>query len=182
MNRTISKKQKLSYRAFIFWSLIALLTLTFIVLVIVRFVGSREKTLSDNLINLRGEEVLSQEGTYYVYVYSRVGVTENKLELEKAADLEKLIDNYITYVKKHSNATKIYGMVIESSGTGNYGNYTRLVFGDATTDVVGATRFEDLWIHAEDLPIVMKIENKRVTKAFLAENEIREELDKAMGG
>ncbi|HEY8396188.1 MAG TPA: hypothetical protein VIK96_05360 [Bacilli bacterium] len=180
MNRAISKKTKPSHRVIIFWSIIGLLTLTFIALVIVRFINSREATISDSLINLKEEQVLNQEGTYYVYVYSRVGVTEDKLELEKAKDLETLINNYITYVKKHSNANKIYGMVVDS-GTGTYGNYSRLVFGSsASTDVQGASKFEDLWINAEDLPILLKIENKKVTEAFLTESDIREELEQAI--
>jgi hypothetical protein len=180
MNRAISKKQKPSHRVVIFWSIIGLLTLIFIVLVIVQFFNTRESTLSDNLINLKEEQVLNQEGTYYVYVYSRIGVTESKLELEKASDLETLLNKYITYVKKHSNANKIYGMVVDS-GTGTYGNYSRLVDGDdARTDVEGVSEFEKLLIHVDDLPILMKIENKRVVKAFTTESAIREELDRAM--
>ena len=49
----MSRKQKLSFRGLVFWSIIALLTLIFIVLVIVRFFSSRETTFSDNLINLK---------------------------------------------------------------------------------------------------------------------------------
>lgn len=178
----MSRKQKLSFRGLVFWSIIALLTLIFIVLVIVRFFSSRETTFSDNLINLKEEQVLNQEGSYYVYVYSRVGVTEHKLELEKAEDLELLINNYITYVKKHSNAKRIYGMVVDSTGAGgSSGNRGRLVF-NRDTEVVGASKFDDLWINAEDLPILFVVEGKKVTRAFLTENEIREELGRAMEG
>ena len=178
----MSRKQKLSFRGLVFWSIIALLTLIFIVLVIVRFFSSRETTFSDILINLKEEQVLNQEGSYYVYVYSRVGVTEHKLELEKAEDLELLINNYITYVKKHSNAKRIYGMVVDSTGAGgSFGNRGRLVF-NRDTEVVGASKFDDLWINAEDLPILFVVEGKKVTRAFLTENEIREELGRAMEG
>jgi hypothetical protein len=159
MNRVINKK-KPSHRVIIFWSIIALLTLTFIGIVIFRFINTREASLSDNLINLKEEQLLNQEGTYYIYVYSRIGVTENKLELDKANELEISIDKYITYVKNHSNADKIYGMVVDS-GTGTFGNYSRLVDGDSiNTSVVGATKFDDLWIHKNDIPILIKVEGK----------------------
>ncbi|MDD4000353.1 MAG: hypothetical protein PHX62_05620 [Bacilli bacterium] len=180
MNRTISNKNKPSHKVIIFWSLIALLTLSFIGLVIYRFISTREANISDNLINLSEEQVLGKEGTYYIYVYSRVGVTEGKLELEKADELEISINKYITYVKNHSNVNKIYGMVVDS-GTGTYGNNSRLVDGDSAKTVVeNVDKFENLWLHVDDIPILMKIENGKVTKAYLTANAIKEELDKAM--
>jgi hypothetical protein len=56
-----------------------------------------------------------------------------------------------------------------------------LVF-NRDTEVVGASKFDDLWINAEDLPILFVVEGKKVTRAFLTENEIREELGRAMEG
>src|SRR5690606_21549407 len=107
MNRNLSTKNKLSYKVLGFWSIIALLTLIFIGFVIVKFIETRNIQTMDDLINLREQQIFEQKGTYYVYVYSKVGVTEDKNELEEAAELEETIINYLTYAKKNNEASKL---------------------------------------------------------------------------
>jgi len=131
----------------------------------------------DDLQNLRENQILEQEGSYYVYIYSKVGVTEEKAELEKAADLEELIITYMTYAKRNSQAKRIYGMIVDSTA-GNYGNHSILFEGSEKTNVVNKTRFSDMSVNKNDVPILILIENGRVAKQYVTEKDIREELDK----
>jgi hypothetical protein len=177
MNRTIISKKKPSYKVLMFWSIIGLLTLIFIGFVIFRFIDSRKVSIED--YNLIGADILEQEGTYYVYVYSRFGVANDKeAETSKKNELQELIEKYLKYTEKNSNASKIYGMVVDS---GIYGNAERLIDGDSlTTTLEGKSQFRDLLIHVDDVPLLMKIQNGTVKRAFITQNDISKELQSAM--
>lgn len=177
MNKVITKKNKPSYKVILFWSIISLLTLIFIAFVVVKFIDNqREVNKLDELNNLTGQQIFDKEGTYYVFVYSKVGVTESKLELDKLEDLEEAILNYLTYVKRNSDKNKMYGMIVDG-----YENYSCLVEGSSLdTSVVGKTNFADLRIHKADLPILLKIQNGKVISAFLTESDIRKEIQNAI--
>lgn len=177
MNKVVSKKFQPSYKTIVFWSLVALLTLSFIVFVIVRFVESNNRVDAiDDLTNLSSQQIFEKTGTYYVYAYSRVGVTTEKLELEKAEDLEETILTYLTFAKRNSSANRMFGMNVDS-----YENNSCLIDGDLVyTSVINKTSFTGLRIHKDDLPILMKIEDGKVIGAYLTESDIREELQTAM--
>ena len=163
MNRAIINKNKPSYKVIMFWSIIGLLTLIFIGFIIYRFIDSRKVSLED--YNLIGSELLEQEGTYYIYVYSRFGVADDvEAERDKTDELLVLINTYLNYTEKHSNANKLYGMVVDS---GAYGNSDRLVKGDTQTSVIGKSKFDDLLIHKNDVPLLMKVVNGTVQSAFI---------------
>ena len=91
MNRAISKKQNLVIESLYFGRLSGC-DFNIHYSCYRSIFNTRESTLSDNLINLKEEQVLNQEGTYYVYVYSRVGVTESKWNWKKL-DLELYLTN-----------------------------------------------------------------------------------------
>lgn len=181
MNRNLVQKKKPSYKVVVFWSIIALLTLVFVGFVIFKFVETNSKVTIDDITNLRQQQIFEQEGTYYVYVYSKLGVTEEKYELEKAKELEQLITNYLNYAKKNKNANKLFGMIVDS-GSGTYGNNSVLIEGDSlNTSTVNVSTFSNLRIHKKDLPILLKIKDGKVTTQYLKETEIRNELQLAMG-
>jgi len=180
MNRKVVKKNNLSYKVVIFWTIFALLSISFVGLVVNKFFESRPETSLESVRNLTENQIFEQEGTYYVYVYSIVGVTEDKYELDKAEDLEETILTYLTYVKRNPETNKMYGMIVDS-GAGTYGNYSSLIDGEGlTTDVVGKSSFSGLKIHKNDLPILLKFENGKVKSAYLTESDIRKELQFAM--
>jgi len=180
MNRPLAtKKSQTSLKMIMFWSTIALLTLAFMVFVVVKFVeANQEVHQMDDLTNLTADQIFDREGTYYIYAYSKVGVTEGLAELDKAEDLEETILTYLTYVRRNSDANKMFGMIVES-----YENASCLIDGDGVyTSVLNKTTFSGLRIHKEDLPILMRIESGKVAAAFLTESDIREELQTAMNG
>jgi hypothetical protein len=106
-------------------------------------------------------------------------VTNDKYELEKAENLEEQILMYLSYVKRNSDANKMYGMIVDSSA-GNYGNHSCLVSGDETTSVNGKSTFSSLRIHENDIPILLKITNNAVESSFLTETAILNELKNAI--
>ncbi len=180
MNRPLAtKKSQTSLKMIMFWSTIALLTLAFMVFVVVKFVeANQEVHQMDDLTNLTADQIFDREGTYYIYAYSKVGVTEGLAELDKAGDLEETILTYLTFVRRNSDANKMFGMIVES-----YENASCLIDGDGVyTSVLNKTTFSGLRIHKEDLPILMRIESGKVGAAFLTESDIREELQTAMNG
>ena len=65
MNKKYGQQQKTSYKSIIFWGLIALITLIFIIVIIVRFAQSRTVNSYDSLKQLQGEEILEQSDKYY---------------------------------------------------------------------------------------------------------------------
>jgi hypothetical protein len=71
--------------------------------------------------------------------------------------------------------------MIVDSGSDNYGNYGALVFGTQSTNVRNVTSFSNFKVHVDDLPMLVKISNGRVTDQYLTESAIKEELQKAMG-
>lgn len=181
MNRNQLMKNNISYKTYIFWSIMGLLTLLFIGFSTIKIVEKYSKQTMDDMVNLYEEQVLNQVGTYYVYVYSKVGITDSKYELEKAKELEETITNYLTYAKRNKNATKIYGMIVDD-GSKNYGNYQVLVDGTSfTTMIEQVTSFSKIRIHKEDVPMLFKVTNGKIAKQYLKESEIREELQTAIG-
>ncbi len=168
MNKKLSAKKQISHKVVIFWSMISFVTLAFVVAIIIMFVNAQSTRSINDIRNLYEEEVFQQEGSYYVYVYSKIGITDEQ------ADLEELIVTYMTYAKRHSNAKRIYGMNVDS-----FRNKSA-VFMSGSTNVVGSARFSSLKINADDIPILMLIENGKVSKAYLTEKEIRDALDKDM--
>lgn len=179
MNRNLTTRNKLSYKVLGFWSVIALLTLVFIGFVVVKYVENKNVQTMNDISNLKGEEVFQQEGTYYVYIYSKVGIVVNDIprgdnELERAAELEETIVSYLTYAKRNKDATKLYGMIVDV-----YENSGSLVVGEQTTQTVNVTSYGGLKINTKDVPMLIKITGGRITNQFLKESDIREELQKA---
>jgi hypothetical protein len=151
--------------------MIGFLTLVFITAIIILFINSRSARSFDDIRNLYEDEIFQKTGSYYVYVYSKI---DEKADLDKAEELEELIVTYMTYAKRNSDAQRIYGMNADS-----YRNKSA-VQENATTSVVNKTRFADLVIGKEDIPILMLIENNRVKSVYKTEKEIREVLENAM--
>jgi hypothetical protein len=180
MNKNIINKKKPSYIVIIFWSIIALLSLTFIGLLVSKIIDSSKVDSLDKMTNLQEEMVFNQEGTYYVYVYSKVGITENKVELERAEALEETILLYLTYTKRNSEKNKIYGMIVDDV-SGNNGNHGRLI-SSSTNDkkTVGVDSFNNLLIFEEDVPCLFRIKDGKIEAEFLTENDINKELQKVM--
>ncbi len=178
MNRNIGTKAGLSYKVIGFWAAIALLTLIFIGLVIFKFVETRKIQTMNDIINLREDQIFEQGGTYYVYIYSKVGVTEGKEELERAQELEEAIITYLTYAKRNKESSKLYGMIVDS-GSDTYGNYGALVRGSYITQTKNVTSFSDFKINETDIPMLIKVQGGKIVEQFLKETDIRKELQRA---
>lgn len=174
MNRNIAAKNKPSYKVYGFWSIIVLLTLVFVAFVIVKFVSSRSDLDLDDLSNLTGQQVLEREGTYYVFIYSKVGITEDKTELERTEELRKTIENYLNRADKNKELPKLYGMIVENG----YGDNDLTLFtGEEGTQLEGKTNFRDFRINKADVPMLIKVSNKRVSAQYLKEIDIKRVLE-----
>lgn len=180
MNRGIVARKKLNYKVISFWSVIGLLSLLFIGFIIVKFVESINIQTMDDMTNLREQQIFEQSGTYYVYVYSKFGIEGHEQILEKKDELTPTIENYLTYAKRNKQAPRIFGMIVDS-GSDNYGNYGALLFGTQTTNVRNVTSFKNFKVHVDDLPMLVKISGGRVTEQYITVNDIKAELDRAMG-
>lgn len=171
MNRNIANKNKVSSGSVIFWSVMGILVLIFIGFVILKFVNSKgEKTLKD-LVNIKEQQVFEQKGTYYVYVYSIQGVTDEKTELDVASELEETITNYLNFEKTNKDAPKLFGMLVDSS-KGSYENYRTLIKGNSKTDIVGISNFNDLKINVKNVPMLFKVENGKIVAQYLTVSDI----------
>jgi len=180
MNRAITRKNKVSYKVIIFWSIIGFLTLFFVGYVIYRFVEQLNVQTFEDINNLTGDQIFEQSGTYYVFVYSKKGIEGHDDILTKKAELEQTIENYLTYAKRNEGAYKLYGMNVDI-GNDNYGNYGALVFGTQTTNVRNVTNFKQFKVHVDDLPLLVKISGGRVVEQYITVNEIKAELETTMG-
>src|SRR5690554_6880081 len=141
MNRNLATRNKPSYKVYGFWSIIVLLTLVFISFVIVKFVQSRSDLDMDDLSNLSYREVLSVEAKpYYVFIYSKFGVTEDESDLERIEELRPTIENYLNRVKNDKELPKLYGMIVEN----NYGvNDAILISGVDPSNLLNKVNVED---------------------------------------
>ena len=92
------KKQSLSPKAAIFWSLICAITLVLVVSLIVLFIQNYKANSKDDIEYLTGNEIFTQkEDTYFVLVYD-FNTPEEDEELEY---FDKVVLNYQSFLKKY---------------------------------------------------------------------------------
>lgn len=175
MNRSQTTSKKLNYKVLGFWGIIGLLTLIFVGFITIKFIQTKSQPTMNDMHNLSGQQIFNQDGTYYVFVYSKVGITEDKAELEKLEELEDAILNYLKFSKNNKTAPKLFGMIVDS-GAGTYGNYSVLIEGSSSTTVINKFSFDSLRINKKDVPMLMRIRGGVVDGYYILENDIRAEF------
>ena len=171
MNKKYGKQQKTSYKSIIFWGLIALITLIFIIVIIVRFAQSRTVNSYDSLKQLQGEEILEQSDKYLVFVYN--STTEKSSEID---NFDKVVFNYISFAKRNkSNESvfKIFGFDIV-----NPDNKKVVISSDSgkTANISNVEDFSELLIKSGDIPMLLIISGNKIIDYKDSDNAISEYL------
>ena len=116
------RTKKLDPRVIGFWSIIAAITITLIIVLIVSFVKNLQETDKDDLEYLVGNEIFKcEEQEYFVIIYDFEVEDEEELD-----EFERVILNYQTFLKKHYGdkidgieyAHKLYA--VDSADPDNY--------------------------------------------------------------
>lgn len=166
-------------KLYTFWSILGVLTVAFIIIVIVMFIELKPiksyDDISDNNLNLIGQEIFTQDETeYFVYIYNS-NFNNNKIDRKKAEELKPAIFSYFNFVKRYSkkdNIIKIYGLDVnyfENRGcVGKVNNFSNV------------TNFANFEVKEGDIPVLLRINQGRIDIWSSTENSILSELQKAM--
>ncbi|HEY8445425.1 MAG TPA: hypothetical protein VIK94_04740 [Bacilli bacterium] len=164
-------------KLYTFWSIIAFLSITFIIILVTIFVNYQPiesyEDLSKSNMNLVGQEMFTRnQSEYYVYIYD--SNFNNKID-SKARELEPAVFNYFNFVKRYSkkeNILKIYGLDV------NYiENKNCLGSEDRFTNV---RNFSDFKVKKSNLPVLVRIYQGQVDTVDITVNDIQNELQLAM--
>jgi len=159
----------------IFWSLILALTILFAVLFVMRFLETRIFDSYEDIeranLNLVFD-IESEEGAYYVYVYSaKVGndgrmVDTGKSDINKANEIFPTILNYFNYVRRNERTlgddptfARIYGYNVKNNEK------------DSNLENIGVT--------VSQLPALVKIDGT-ITDVQIEASKIQKELTDIM--
>ncbi len=162
-------------KVLIFWGLILLITLLFAVLFIIRILDTRlyesYDDINDAKLNLV-VDIATEEGDYFVYVYSAKKDDNGKLvdtassDVSKAADILPTVLNYFNYVRRnqrqHGNEEgfcKIYGYNVKNNSSDN---------------VISA---DVLDVKLSQLPVLVKVSSGGITNKYVSANDIEKALN-----
>ena len=171
-----NKKKKISAKTFVFWGCIAALIITLIVMFIVAVSKTKDVKSFDSLEYVEREGIFNQkESEYYVLFYDFAG--EKRME-----EFDNVVLKYMQYVRNTSKSTKLYGADLD-----NYSNKLLIYDGDinaeGTTTYPGNTfvdPFDEsvLRFSADDVPLLVVVKDKTITKYYAGETQIKEFLSK----
>lgn len=171
-----NKKNKISAKTFVFWGCIAALIITLIVMFVVALSKNKDVKSFDSLVYVEREGIFNQnESEYYVLFYD----FEDEKHME---EFNHVVLNYMKYVKNTSKATKLYGADLD-----NYSNKLLIYDGDinaeGTTTYPGNTFVDPfdasvLRFSSDDVPLLVVVKDKTITKYYAGETQIKEFLSK----
>lgn len=170
MNRKM-KKSKYSYKSFIFWGLIAAVTVAFFVAVVIGFINNHKISKYESIDHVIGQQAYQQEGTYFVLIYD--STVQNP-------DIDENVFNYASFAnanKKNEAVYKIYCFDIR-----NTENKKCLA---SDNNITGTTTFPSSGLNASSsasmlqvaegtLPLLLQITNGEVAKFYEGENKINQ--------
>ena len=166
------KKQSLSPKAAIFWSLICAITLVLVVSLIVLFIQNYKANSKDDIEYLTGNEIFTQkEDTYFVLVYD-FNTPEEDEELEY---FDKVVLNYQSFLKKYEGkkvngeekAFKLYGV-----DTALPENYKIVVSKEDEEKISGTSKITDAFISDTDSSLLRIYENHLPTLLVITEGKV----------
>ena len=166
------KKQSLSPKAAIFWSLICAITLVLVVSLIVLFIQNYKANSKDDIEYLTGNEIFTQkEDTYFVLVYD-FNTPEEDEELEY---FDKVVLNYQSFLKKYEGkkvngeekAFKLYGV-----DTALPENYKIVVSKEDEEKISGTSKITDAFISDTDSSLLRIYEKHLPTLLVITEGKV----------
>ena len=175
-NLKSNKKNKISAKTFVFWGCIAAFIIVLVVMFIVSTARQKDIRSFDSLEYVERDGIFNQkESEYYVLFYDFAG--EKRME-----EFDNVVLKYMKYVRNTSKATKLYGADLDE-----YSNKLLIYDGDinaeGTTTYPGNTFVDPfdssvLRFSSDDVPLLVIVKDKTVTKYYAGETEIKEFLSK----
>lgn len=175
MAKEYVKKNKLDFKVIVFWASVLIVTVLFAVLFAMRI---HDTKIFDSYEDIKSAklnlvyDIDSEEGTYYVYIYSAKEnsdgklVDTNKTDIIKANEVLPTVFNYFNYVRRNERALegtdgfyKIYGYNVKSA-----------------KDSVLAK----LDLKLENLPALVQVSNGTPGDVFVKANDIQKQLSQLM--
>ena len=165
----MNKKSSLNIKVIGFWFAMLAITALFLGLFINNLVQVRTFNSIDDIdragLSLVDDEIIKQEGTYYVYIYSE----KSELNVVKRQELEPSVFNYFTYVSLEDAETSIYGYNVDDFALGyQYGSVYKYL----------QTLHSD--IKANNVPMLIKVKDGSISNVYYDMNKIQSELQSAM--
>lgn len=171
MNKKIAVKKPINHKNIIFWSVIGLITLAFITIVVVRFIGSRTVNNYDSIEHLVGQEVFEQkEETYVVYLYSK-----DPLYSEAVKAMDEVIFNYVTFQKRNSDDGDVYKLY--AVDLANPENAKAVVY-ESELNMLSGNKFANLKVSDKSLPVMVVVKEGTIIFYSITENDISNYLQK----
>jgi len=174
MSKEYVKRNKLDFKVIVFWFSILVVTALFAVLFAIRIHDTKifdsYEDIESAKLNLV-YDITSEQGTYFVYVYSAKKNSEGKLvdgsktDIAKANEVLPTVFNYFNYVRRNERVME-----------GNSDFYKIYGYNARTTKDGVLT---DLGLKAEQLPALVKVINGS-TEVFTKANDIQKQLSQLM--
>ena len=170
------KKQSLSPKAAIFWSLICAITLVLVVSLIVLFIQNYKANSKDDIEYLTGNEIFTQkEDTYFVSSFLVGILIFLKHENEELEYFDKVVLNYQSFLKKYEGkkvngeekAFKLYGV-----DTALPENYKIVVSKEDEEKISGTSKITDAFISDTDSSLLRIYENHLPTLLVITEGKV----------
>ena len=158
-------------KVLIFWGLILAITFLFVVLFIIRIVNTRlfesYEDIDKAKLNLV-VDMTSEDGEYFVYVYSAKKDENGKLvdtpscDVNKAADVLPVVLNYFNFIRRNqkkvetdSDVLKIYGYNVRNNANDSNldSDHLDLELSDlpALVKITGGSGYTDKYTKANDI-------------------------------
>lgn len=173
MNKKYGQQQKTSYKSIVFWGLIALITLIFIIVVIVRFAQSRTVNSYESLNHLEGAEVLEQKDKYLVFVYD----SSSEKEIE---NFDEVVFNYISFAKRNKNNDEVFA--IYGFDISNPENKKVIISGEGSKEanISNVEEYDELLIENDSIPMLLIVSSNKITGYKDSDNAICDYLQTIM--
>lgn len=178
MGNSYKKSNKMTYKSITFWTIIALLTVAFVISMIVMFVKNSAKSvrsLNDREIMISAYNIFdknskaNKDEEFFIYVYN--SADENVLNEE----VENQVLTYATFVKRslknqNTKIIKLYTFNVDHIANRRYFSP------QGTSNLYGATTHDKLTMVQSDVPSLVIIKNGKVAEVLRQPYQIQNKL------
>lgn len=175
MAKEIMKKNRLDFKVLVFWCSILIVTVIFAVLFAIRIHDTKifdsYEDIESAKLNLV-YDIASEEGLYFVYIYSAKEnsdgklVDTNKTDIIKANEVLPTVFNYFNYVRRNERALgesenfyRIYGYNVRSAKDGV---------------------LQELDLELDQLPALVSLNGSTIDGVYTKTSDIQKQLSQLM--
>ena len=169
------KKNKLDFKVIVFWCSILIVTVIFAVLFGMRIHDTKifdsYEDIQSAKLNLT-YDITTEEGTYFVYIYSAKEnsdgklVDTNKTDIIKANEVLPTVFNYFNFVRRNERVL------------GEEANFYKIYGYNARTAKDGV--LQELDLKLEQLPALVKLNGSTIEGVYTKASDIQKELSQLM--